>query len=104
MITIEYLRSFKVGPYAIFDFVVSFIGMYYLAPVLSGLFRIFRLDIPQINWLYLILPLGIIFHLIFSQQTPLTKLFLDPTSYFFIKIFILGLLYLGLRGIKIIKP
>jgi len=37
--SIEYLRQFKISEYAVFYFAVSFIGMFLLSPLLSGLAR-----------------------------------------------------------------
>lgn len=103
MITIEYMRSFKLGPYAIFDLTVSVVAVYMLAPLLSRVFRLVHLDIPQISWLFFTLPISVMVHILVGQDTALTKFFLDPTDYFFLKFFIIGLLILGIKGIKIIK-
>lgn len=103
MIDINWLRSFRIYNFAVFDFVVSFVGIYFLAPLLSKLFRVFKLDIPRASWLYFTLPLGIIFHIAFKTFTPLTKYLLDPQQGIVIKVVIFLLLILALRGIKIIK-
>ncbi|MEI8232897.1 MAG: hypothetical protein WCG44_04080 [bacterium] len=103
MLSIEYLRSFKILGFAIFDLTVSFIGIYLLAPVLSRIFALAKIDIPRINWLFLTLPLSIIVHIAVGNFTPMTRDFLDLSSHYFLKIFIIALLYLGLRGIKLIK-
>ena len=103
MITIEFLRSFKLGEYAIFDLVVSFLGVYLLAPVLTQLFKFTKLNIPLASWLYLTLPISILFHLLVGRYTPMTKYFLDPTGHYILKIFILGLLVLGLKDIRLLK-
>lgn len=103
MITIEFLRSFKIGPYAIFDLAISFIGIYLVSPLLSKIFRIFRLDVPKVSWLYLTLPIGIIIHILIGNFTPMTKDFLDFQSHYTLKLIIIGLLILGLRKIKVTK-
>ena len=103
MITIEYLRNFKIGEYAIFDLTVSFLGIWLLSPLLSQAFRLIKLDIPRQNWLFLTLPIGIIFHLAVGRYTPMTKYFLDPSGHYLLKIFLITLLILGLSHIKIIK-
>lgn len=59
--------------------------------------------IPKKNWLFLTLPVGIIFHLLVGKITPLTKNVLDIHGHYFLKILILVLLVLGVRGIKITK-
>lgn len=72
MTTIEFLRQFKLGEYAIFDLVASFFGIYLLSPFLSKIFKKIRLDIPKVNWLYLTLPIGILAHILVGNITPMT--------------------------------
>ena len=102
-ISIEFLRQFRFGEYAIFDFVVSFLGIYLLSSLLSKVFLKFKIDIPKLNWLFLTLPISILAHLLVGQITPMTRNFLDPHSNYFLKILILVSLILGLKNIKIIK-
>ncbi len=102
MVPIEFLRQFRIFEYAIFDFIAAFLGMYLLAPLLSKIFlKLFKLDIPKHNWLYLTLPIGITTHLLVGKITPMTKDFIDPSGHYIVKIFILILLFLGIRNIKI---
>lgn len=99
--TIEYLRHFRIGGYAIFDFAVSFLAVYLVAPLLSKLFLKIGVDIPKVNWLYLTLPISIAVHLSFGNITPMTANFLDLHGHILLKIIMLGLLFMGLKGIKI---
>lgn len=103
MLSIEFLRQFRIGGYAIFDFATAFIGIYLFALLTRKLFRKMRLDIPMLSWMFLILPIGITTHLIIGRITPMTKSFMDIHGHYVLKIIIIGLLLLGLRGIKIIK-
>ena len=103
MISVDFLRQFRVGGYAIFDFTTAFVGVYLASFLLSKLFRKIRVDIPRISWVLLTLPIGIATHLIIGRITPLTGNFLDIHGHYILKIVIVGLLLLGLRGIKIIK-
>ncbi len=103
MIPIEFFRQFRFGGYAIFDFVVSFLGIYLLAPLLSKLFRKLGLDIPRLSWIYFTLPIGIISHILVGNITPMTRDFLDLHDHYILKIIILVLLVLGIKGIKKIK-
>ena len=103
MNTIDFLRQFRVGEYAIFDLVVSFLGVYLLSPLLTKLFAKFGIDIPKINWLFLTLPISVLIHVLFGRMTPMTRYFLDLHGHYLLKILILALLILGLRGIKIIN-
>jgi len=103
MNTLEFLRQYKFSGYAIFDLLVSFIGIYLLAPRLSKLFLKIRIDIPKINWVFLTLPIGILFHLLFAKITPMTADLFDPNGHYVIKVIIISSLILGLRKIKIVK-
>ncbi|MBU0727843.1 hypothetical protein KKA95_04115 [Patescibacteria group bacterium] len=77
--------------------------MYLLSPLLSKLFAKIRINIPKRNWLFLALPIGILTHLLVGKITPMTRDFMDIHSHYILKILIVGLLILGLRGVKIIK-
>ena len=97
---INFLRQFRIGGYAIFDFAISFLGIYLLAPLLSKLFRKIGIEIPKLNWLFFVLPLAIVAHLIFGPITPMTKYFIDLNGHYVLKIIILGSFILGLRNIR----
>jgi ethanolamine transporter EutH len=103
MIPIEFLRQFRIGEYAIFDFAVAFLGIYLLSPLLSKLFLKIKIDIPKKNWLYLTLPMGILAHILASNITPMTRDFLNIYDHYILKILILVLLILGLKNIKLSK-
>jgi len=103
MIPIEFLRQFRLGEYAIFDFAVAFIGIYLLSPWLSKIFLKLRINIPKRNWLFLTLPIGVLTHLLVGQMTPMTRDFINLNDHYLLKIIILGLLVFGIRGIKITK-
>ncbi len=104
MFTITFLRQFRIGEYAIFDFSVAFLGLAILSPLLSWLCRkLFKLEIPKKNWVLLTLPIGIATHLITGPITPMTRNFLDPTGHYILKVVILCLVFFGLRNIKKIK-
>jgi len=100
MITIDILRSYRIGQYALFDLVLAFGGMYLAAPFLSKLFAKLGISIPQTNWLFLALPIGILVHMLIGSITPMTKNFLDPHGHYFLKLIMLVLVILGLRGIR----
>lgn len=96
---IEYLRQFRIGEFAIFDFSLSFGGMAILGPVLSWLLKKVGWIVPFTSWMYLTLPISILVHILVKNYTPMTKNFLDLQGHWILKIAILLLLYLGLRGI-----
>lgn len=101
--TLEFLRSFRIGEYAIFDLSTAFIGVLILSPLLSRIFLKFRIKIPILNWVFLTLPIGIATHLVIGRMTNMTRYFIDPSGHYLLKIIILALLILGLRGIKFVK-
>jgi len=101
--TLESLRQTRIYGYAIFDLVVTFIGMGIFSPFLSWLFRLMKVYIPKINWLILALPIGIITHLMVGQKTLMVKDFMDMNNHYILKAVIIVLLILGIRGIKILK-
>lgn len=103
MIPIEFFRQFRIGEYAIFDFVVAFLGIYLLAPLLSKLFLKIKINIPKKSWLYLTLPIGIVAHLLVGNITPLTKDFIDIHGHYILKIIIIGLVFIGVKNIHIEK-
>ena len=103
MLPIDFLRQFRFGGYAIFDFAVAFLGIFLLSPLLSKIFKKLRVDIPKQNWLFLTLPIGIFVHLLVGKMTPMTQNFINIHDHYILKAVILGLLILGLKGIKIIK-
>jgi hypothetical protein len=100
MIGIEFLRQFRVGQFAIFDLVVTFLGVFFLAPLLSKLFRKIGLEIPRRSWIAWTLPIGVAVHLMVGRITPLTRDFLDLHGHYLSKIIIIGLVVWGAWGVK----
>jgi len=98
MVDINYLRSFRIGGYAVFDFTVSYLGFYLLAPLLTAGFRKIGITVSRAQWLYLMLPISVVIHLIFSQNTPLVKQLLDLHGGYLLKIVVLLMLYKGIKG------
>lgn len=97
---IDFLRQFRIGGFALFDFTAAFVGIYFLAPFLSKLFRKIGLEIPRRSWLFWTIPIGVISHLLVGKITPLTREFIDPHGHYLVKIIILGLVILGAWGIR----
>ena len=101
--SIDYLRQFRLGGYAVFDFAAAFAGMLLLSPLLSGLARRAGWQVPRMNWVYLALPLGVLAHIASGRITPMTRDFMDPGGSYILKGVVLALLVLALRNIKRIK-
>jgi len=101
MITL--LRSYRIGAFSIFDFATAYLGVYLIAPLLSKLFLRLGLVIPRSSWLWLTLPISVVVHLALGITTPLMKMLFDPSGYYLLKLAIIGMLYMGLRAIKVRK-
>jgi hypothetical protein len=84
---IKSLRSYKIGKYALLDFILSFVGMYYLGPSLLGL----ESDIS----LLIALPLGIVLHRLLNIDTPMTTEAFDK-GWTDVRIFMLVLLFMAI--------
>lgn len=91
METITFLRSFRICPFAIFDFAVSYLFMYFIAPYV----RKIGINLNRKQLLWLTLPLSIVIHIVFNVMTPLTKMFLDPYGSYWLKIIILFMLVMS---------
>jgi hypothetical protein len=96
---INYLRQFRIGPFTIFDFAISYIGIYFLSPYIIKLCAYFNIRITKINIMWLVLPASILTHIILKTYTPLTKMFLNISDYYFLKILIIYMIYAGLKGV-----
>jgi len=103
MTTIEFLRQFRLGGYALFDFAVTFLFIYLIAPLLSKLLLNVRIVMPKHNRLFLAIPLWVLVHILVGSITPLTQNVIDLNWHYGIKIFMIVLIVLGMRGIKIRK-
>jgi len=97
---IEFLRQFRIGEYAIFDFTLAFLVMALLAPVLSGACKKVGLFIPKRSWIVWTLPLSLIVHFLFGAMTPMTVSFIDPNGQYLLKILIAFLTALGFKGVR----
>ena len=100
---IEFLRQFRVSEYAIFDVAIAFVGMYFLAPWLSKIFLKVKIYVPKQHWLYLTLPLGILIHLLMGTITPMTRDVIVIDDHYVLKVLIVGMIFLGMRGIKRVR-
>lgn len=94
------LRQFRIGPFTIFDTATAYLGVFLLAPLLTKLFLKLHLYISRAKWLWLTLPISVIFHFVSHQNTPFMKMLLDPKGFYIAKIVLLFMLYMGLRNIR----
>ena len=91
---IPFLRSFRIGPFAIFDFTVSYLAVYFLAPYLQKM----GLKLSREQMLWLTLPVSVLAHILVGSMTPLTKRFLDTQGGYIAKIVIVFMMYMGFRS------
>ena len=105
MLSIEYLRQFRIGPFTIFDTVSAYLGIFLLAPILLWLFSKVNLKIPVVFWVWLTMPISVLFHALFSQSTPVVKILSDPNQpqFYIVLLALLTMAYMGLRKISIIR-
>ncbi len=101
MVSLEYLRQFRIGPFAIFDTATSYVAVLVLSPLLSWLASRININVPKLAWLWLTLPLAVVFHFVFRKSTPLMKILANPENLqFYIAIIILfAMTYMGFREI-----
>ena len=88
------LREFKINNYAVFDLVISYFAAYLISFPLKPY-------MTKTQLFYLVLPLSVLTHTIFSVNTPLTDQFWDPKSYYVIKI---SIIYMIIKGLKLPLP
>ncbi len=91
---IDFLRSFRIGPFAIFDFAASYLAMYFLAPHLSKLFSIIGIKVTREQWLWLTLPIATLVHIIFGTKTAFTAMALDSSGGWIAKITIFFMIFM----------
>ena len=94
------LRSYRIGPFTIFDTVLAYVGVVILSPLLTKLFLVIHLKISLTSWLWLTMPLSVIFHLVFSQNTPLIKMLFNSDKFYIAWAVLLFMTFMGLRGVK----
>lgn len=88
---ITFLRSFRIGPFAIFDFVLSYVVMYLIAPYLKKL----GVPVTREQLLWWTLPLSILAHIAVGRITPLTELFLAQNDGYLIKGVVILMILIG---------
>lgn len=90
---ISYLRAFRIGPFAIFDFAASYLLVYFLAPYLQKL----GLKLSRAQMLWLTLPFSVVVHLLFGLSTPLTEMTLDLHGSYWVKILLVAMIVMAFK-------
>lgn len=88
---VTFLRSFRVGPFAIFDFAASFLAVYFLAPYLQKM----GLKLSRVQMMWFVVPASILVHILVGSQTPLTKMFIDPSGGYIVKVMFVLMVFMG---------
>lgn len=88
---ITFLRSFRIGPFAIFDFAASYLVAYLVGPYLKKI----GIPITREQLLWWTLPLSILAHIAVGKITPLTELFIAPNGGYLVKAIIIGMIIAG---------
>lgn len=96
---LEFLRHYRIGPFSVFDFAVSYLGFWLLAPYIIKLFARINVNFTKANIMWLVLPLSVLIHLAVSRHTPLTKMVIDPNNYYLLKILLMIMIYFGFRKV-----
>lgn len=94
------LREYRIGPFTIFDTVLAYLGILIVSPLLTKIFSLVRLKITLASWLWLTMPLSVLFHIIFRQDTPLMQILFNSDKFYIAWAVLLFMTYMGLRGIK----
>ena len=105
MFSLEYLRQFRIGQFTIFDTVSAYLGILLLAPILVCLSSKFNLKIPVVSWIWFTMSISVLFHVLFSQSTPVIKILSDSNQpqFYIVLLTLLIMAYMGLRKISIIR-
>jgi len=98
-----FIFGFRLGPFRMFDFVGTYLVVFLLSPLLTKVALRFRLKIGKIQWLWLLLPISALVHLMINQDTALVRMLLDPNDYHIVKVLIIFMLIMGIKDIKIIS-
>ena len=100
MTNIELLRSYRIFDLALFDLILSYAGVYLLAPWLIKLLNKVHIKTTRSWWLWMTLPLSVAIHILVGQETALTKMFLDPNGFILVKILIIAMIYMAFKKSK----
>ena len=92
---ITYLRTFRIGPFAIFDFAASYLAVWIFAPLIIKLVSYIGIHPTRANLMWLVVPASVLVHILVGTYTPLTKMFLNPSGDYIVKLVILFMLYKG---------
>lgn len=100
---ITFLRQFRIGGFAIFDIVLGYVGILLLSPLLTKFFAKLHIFIPWQSWLWFMLPISVLFHLLFDQQTPLLKTLSHTPGFFIVNTVLVFMIFMGARSCRQIK-
>lgn len=85
---LQNLREYKVGPFTVFDTVVSFVVAYYFA-------QYFKYDVRAV--MLLVLPVSVLIHKMVGQSTPLTQMAFSKRGDYWVKALLVILTVAGVN-------
>ncbi|MBU0727357.1 hypothetical protein KKA95_01595 [Patescibacteria group bacterium] len=89
---ITFLRSFRIGPFAIFDFAVTYLIAFLIGPYLKKL----GIPISREQLMWLALPISVLIHAIFKIKTPLTEMVFDPSGHYTSKVIMIAMIIMAI--------
>lgn len=97
---LEVIRAkYRIGPFAVFDTLGSLIIAAIVAPLLSWLALKAGFRVPYFNWLWFTVPLAELVHILVGQETPLSKMLLNPSGDWIAKLVFIFMIFMSFRGI-----
>ena len=91
------LRQYRIGQFSIFDFAISYLGVYVISPIIIYFLKYLNIHTTRTALMWLVLPVSIITHIVIGKYTPLTLMFLDSGGHYTIKVIIVVMLYMAWR-------
>ncbi|MBU1151775.1 hypothetical protein KJ632_03025 [Patescibacteria group bacterium] len=75
---LDFLRSFRIGPFSIFEFAITYLLAFLIGPYLKKI----GIPLSREQFMYLALPLSVLVHFVFKVETPLTKMVFASNNYY----------------------
>ena len=94
---VQFLRQFRIGPFAVFDTAISYLAIYLLSPTLTRGMRAFRIHVSRAGWLWFMLPASVLIHGLFQQRTPLMNQLFNPDTFFIAPVILVFMTYMGIK-------
>ena len=90
-------RVYRIGPFSAIDTLGAYGIVLLVSPLLVWLWKKVGIETTILEWLALVLPMGLLAHIIFQVRTPFTEMFLGSGSWF-AKIVLVAMVCFGVKG------